>query len=183
MRSSQKFYQKYLSVTICYYIRDLLLSSLFERPSQPMYFSDLNSVPFPDNLWNWDCWSRKQAKMFLWDWFTGALGYLGLWKKSGKLLFLGEAQSLLNCVLKMAITQPSMSIKPLKMWFFSGLDNAGKTTLLHMLKVGLVGQYRQCYTVYWYPTLYLMLWHWRFYVDAKGCQKEGQRNVLASCFG
>ena len=28
--------------------------------------------------------------MFLWDWFTGALGYLGLWKKSGKLLFLGE---------------------------------------------------------------------------------------------
>jgi hypothetical protein len=30
------------------------------------------------------------GKMFLWDWFTGALGYLGLWKKSGKLLFLGD---------------------------------------------------------------------------------------------
>ena len=82
----------YLSFTICYDTHDMLHFSQLEEPCQPMYFSDLKSVTFPDNLLYWD-WARpvKTGKMFLWDWFTGALGYLGLWKKSGKLLFLGEA--------------------------------------------------------------------------------------------
>ncbi|ESO08737.1 hypothetical protein HELRODRAFT_185366 [Helobdella robusta] len=48
--------------------------------------------------------------MFLLEWFAGILSYLGLSKKSGKIIFLG-------------------------------LDNAGKTTLVHMLKADRISQH------------------------------------------
>ena len=53
--------------------------------------------------------------MFLWDWITGVLRYFGMYKKSGKLVFVG-------------------------------LDNAGKTTLLFMLRDDRLGQHTS--TVY-----------------------------------
>ncbi len=69
--------------------------------------------------------------MFVWDWLTGVLGYLGLWKKSGKLLFLGldnageEEEHVLKslCIMTVSFSLP------------------GKTTLLHMLKDDRMAQH------------------------------------------
>ena len=67
--------------------------------------------------------------MFIWDWFSGVLNYLGLWKKSGKLLFLGMFQ---HYIVSHIFDQN---------YSLSGLDNAGKTTLLHMLKDDRMAQH------------------------------------------
>ena len=66
--------------------------------------------------------------MFIWDWFSGVLNYLGLWKKSGKLLFLGKYY----LVKEILFDDNDPCI---------GLDNAGKTTLLHMLKDDRMAQH------------------------------------------
>ena len=66
--------------------------------------------------------------MFIWDWFSGVLNYLGLWKKSGKLLFLGK-------------TDLSNTLPNFTRAVSAGLDNAGKTTLLHMLKDDRMAQH------------------------------------------
>ena len=56
------------------------------------------------------------------------LNFLGLWKKSGKLLFLGKSR-----------IQRKTNVVILTFW--EGLDNAGKTTLLHMLKDDRMAQH------------------------------------------
>ena len=63
--------------------------------------------------------------MFILDWLSGILRSLGLWKKSGKLLFLGEKFAGWLVIIGHC----------------SGLDNAGKTTLLHMLKDDRMAQH------------------------------------------
>lgn len=61
---------------------------------------------------------------WIFDWFSGVLNYLGLTKKSGKLVCFKILYQKLN-FLKV----------------FLGLDNAGKTTLLHMLKDDRIAQH------------------------------------------
>ncbi len=95
--------------------------SRFPGPPSPdvvrLYISIPSSTPF--------------LTMFVWDWLTGVLGYLGLWKKSGKLLFLGldnageEEEDVLKSLCTMIV---SFSLP-------------GKTTLLHMLKDDRMAQH------------------------------------------
>jgi GTP-binding protein SAR1 len=62
--------------------------------------------------------------MFLWDWFANVLSYLGNLKKKKNFFFL----SIFFLQNFLGLYKKSGKL------VFLGLDNAGKTTLLHMLK-------------------------------------------------
>nr|CAD7575688.1 unnamed protein product [Timema californicum] len=84
--------------------------------------------------------------MFLWDWFTGVLGYLG--NRRGKYAFLGVKGSGKATLICRLVDEGRIDPVPWsRLWkksgklLFLGLDNAGKTTLLHMLKDDRLAQH------------------------------------------
>ena len=68
--------------------------------------------------------------MFLWDWFTGVLGYLGLWKKSGKLLFLGLDNAGKTTILKKFNGEDITTISPTLGFNIKTLEHRGCVCVL-----------------------------------------------------
>nr|CAI5867000.1 unnamed protein product [Callosobruchus analis] len=50
--------------------------------------------------------------MFIWDWFTGVLGYLGLARKKGRYVFLGLSNTGKSTLIKELLQQEEIDCIP-----------------------------------------------------------------------
>ena len=103
--------------------------------------------------------------MFLFDWWYNVLAALGKLEKKNYFLFFSNFFCLLFVCL-LGLYHKSAKI------LFLGLDNAGKTTLLHMLKEGRVAIHN--------PTLHPSNTHTHSLSLSFLCSYDSSRLILSS---